>query len=42
MSGGKILTAVMIGAAVGTFIGVMFAPDKGSETRRKSRKKEAT
>ncbi|HEY6979034.1 MAG TPA: YtxH domain-containing protein [Chitinophagaceae bacterium] len=35
MSGGKILTAVMIGAAVGTFIGVLFAPDKGSETRRK-------
>lgn len=31
----KILTAIAAGAAVGAIMGFLFAPDKGSETRRK-------
>jgi len=32
---GKILTAIVAGAAVGAIMGFLFAPDKGRETRRK-------
>lgn len=35
MNSGKIITAFVIGAAVGAALGILFAPDKGSETRKK-------
>jgi gas vesicle protein len=39
MSAGKVLVGVIAGAAVGALVGVLFAPDKGSETRKKISKK---
>ena len=35
MSAGKIISGVLIGAAAGAILGILFAPDSGSETRRK-------
>lgn len=35
MSASKIITGTLVGVAAGVVIGLLFAPDKGSETRRK-------
>ena len=34
-SNGKVLLALLGGVALGALIGVLFAPDKGAETRKK-------
>lgn len=39
MDTGKIVIGVLAGVAVGALLGVLFAPDKGSETRKKFFKK---
>jgi gas vesicle protein len=35
MSSSKVLISFLVGAAVGGALGILLAPDKGSETRRK-------
>jgi gas vesicle protein len=35
MSSGKVLLGIVVGAAVGAVLGVLFAPAKGSVTRKR-------
>jgi hypothetical protein len=39
MSSGKVLLGVLAGVAAGAFLGILFAPDKGLNTRKKIVKK---
>ncbi len=39
MNSGKVVLGVLAGLASGAILGILFAPDKGSETRRKIVKK---
>ncbi|MDB5284383.1 MAG: hypothetical protein JWO06_3458 [Bacteroidota bacterium] len=39
MSSGKVLLGVLAGVAVGATLGILFAPDKGSNTRKKISRK---
>ena len=39
MSSGKVLLGVLAGVATGTLVGILFAPAKGSRTRRRILKK---
>lgn len=41
MSSSKIITGILIGAAAGAVLGILFAPEKGSDTRKKIGKKGA-
>lgn len=40
MSSGKVLIGVLAGVALGAVAGILFAPDKGSSTRKKISEKK--
>jgi gas vesicle protein len=39
MNSGKVVLGILAGVAVGAALGILFAPDKGSSTRKKILKK---
>ena len=41
MSSSKIITGLLIGAAAGAILGILYAPEKGEDTRKKLGKKGA-
>ncbi len=41
MGSSKIITGILIGAAAGAILGILFAPEKGTDTRKKISKKSA-
>jgi len=41
MSTSKVIMGFLVGAAVGGALGILLAPDKGSETRRRIKEKGA-
>ena len=41
MSSSKIMTGILIGAAAGAVLGILFAPEKGSDTRKMIGEKSA-
>ena len=41
MKSGKVVLGLLAGVAVGAVLGILFAPDKGTETRNKISKKSS-
>lgn len=39
MSSGKVVSAAILGLATGAILGILFAPEKGTDTRKKIAKK---